>query len=489
MFSEKKLLASAFIVIFLFSSVSCHAEPDPHRFDQHLKTDWYGVYMQGAKIGYAETVLKRVHAPVDGWRMQGTMTMIISASGRTDTISTNDVRFFESPGSELYSVKLTIKGTTGDMIVEGKKEADEFIVETIIGGQSIKRVFDYPVDYLDSLLSLRQYVSSGKVRVGDSLTITYFEATPPLTGQVHQEMKFESLDQYIFNGVPTDVYTVVWTSPEMGLTGRTIIDRSGNELETTLGAGVLMKLENEMQAKKLDATFDILADNMIRPEKRIDDPRKLKTLKLTIGDIDKTDILQTGIQTVSVDSAGTLAVEIRRQEAPGNVLSLPIESSRLRPFLEAGPYIQSNDEEIIKTARDIVGDEENSYEAAKKINAWVFENIEKKFTADMSNALQTFHSGQGDCSEHTVLSVALMRAAGIPARPIAGLVYARQGNGFTYHAWTEVFVGGWVMMDPTSGEDLVNPSHIALTRGDLKDQVSILSRVLGKITIEVVEAR
>jgi len=486
---KQKLLAIALLVFFAISSAPVKAESDPHRFDQHLKTDWYGVYLQGAKIGYAEMTLERVPAPVDGWRMRAAMTMIISAAGRTDTMITTDTRLFESPGGELYSSKLIIKGSTGDIIVEGKKEADEFIVESKIGGQSLKKVFDYPLDYLDSLTYLKQYVSSGKAAVGDSLTVTSFEATPPLTGLVHQKMKIESLDQYIFNGVPTDVYTVNWIIPEVSLAGRTVIDHSGNELELTVGAGVLMKLENELQAKKLDVTFDILSDNLIRPVKRIDDPGKLKSLKLIIAGIDIADILQTGIQTVSVDNAGLLAVGIKRQDGPRSVLSLPIESSRLRPFLEAGPYIQSSDEEIIKQARDIVGDEKNSYEAAKRINAWVFENIEKKFTADISNALQTLHSKQGDCGEHAALSVALMRAAGIPARPVAGLVYWPPGDGFGYHAWTEIFVGDWVMMDPSWGEDLINPTHIALTRGDMIEQVSLLHRVLGKMKIEVVEAK
>ena len=489
MFPKQKSLAVVSIVLFALSSVSARAESDPHRFDQYLKTDWYGVYLRGAKIGYAGMALKRVSAPVDGWRMRAVMTMIISAAGRTDTMTTTDIRLFESPGGELYSSKLTIKGSTGDIIVEGKKEADEFIVTSTIGGQSLKKMFDYPLDYLDSLTYLKQYISSGKAAVGDSLTITSFEATPPLTGLVHQKMKIETLDRYIFNGVLTDVYTVNWIIPEMNMTGRTVIDRSGNELEWTAGAGMLMKLENERQAKQLDVAFDILSDNLIRVEKSIDDPGKLKSLTLIVAGIDIADIIQTRNQTVSVDSAGALAVEIKRQDVPGSVLSLPIESSRLRPFLEAGPYIQSNDEEIIKLARDIVGGEKNSYEAAKRINAWVFKNVEKRFTADMSNALQTLHSKQGDCGEHTALSVALMRAAGIPARPIAGLVYSPQGNGFNYHAWTEVFVGDWVMMDPTSGEDLINPTHIALARGDIIEQTRIMHRVLGKIKIEVVEAK
>ncbi len=486
---NQKLLAIAFIVVFVLSSVSVQADSDPHRFDQYLKTDWYGVYMQGAKIGYVEKNLDRVPGPVEGWRWREAMTIIISAAGATETITTTDTRLFKSPGGELFTSKLVIKSSTGDMVVEGKKEADEFIVESKIGGQSLKKVFDYPVDYLDSLLYLKQYLSSGKANVGDSVTISFFEATPPLTGLMHQQTKIESLDQYIFNGVPTDVYTVSWIMPEAGFTGRTVIDRSGNEFETTVGAGMLVKLENERLAKQLDTSFDMLSNNIIRPKKRIDDPGKLKSLKLTIAGIEIEDILQTGNQTVSIDSAGLLAVDIKRQEGPGNVLSLPIESSRLKPFLEAGPYIQSSDEEIIKLARNIVGDERDSYEASKKINAWVFTNIEKEFTADLSNALQTLHSKQGDCGEHAALSVALMRAAGIPARPVAGLIYWPRGDGFGYHAWTEVFVGDWVMMDPSWGENLINPTHIALTRGDIIEQASLLHRILGKIKIEVVEAR
>jgi hypothetical protein len=489
MFPKRRSPAIISIVFLALSSVSARAESDPHRFDQYLKTDWYGVYMQGAKIGYAEMGLERVPEPVDGWRVRSAMTMIISAAGTTDTMITSDIRLFESPGGELYSSKFTIKGSTGDIVVEGKKETDEFIITTTIGGQSLKKIFDYPLDYLDSLAYLKQYISSGKAAVGDTFTITYFEATPPLTGLVHQKAKIESLDQYIFNGVPTDVYTVNWTFSEMNMTGRSVIDRSGNELESTVGAGMLMKLENELTAKQLDVTFDILSDNVVRVEKSIGDPKKLKFLRLIITGIEMDDIIQTGNQIVSVDSAGKLIAEIKKQDYPSDPLILPIESSRLRPFLEAGPYIQSGDEEIIKQARDIVGDEKDSYKAARKINAWVSENVEDRFTADMSNALQTLHSRQGDCGEHAVLSVALMRAAGIPARPVAGLVYSSQENGFAYHAWTEVFVGGWVMMDPSWGEDLINPTHIALARGDILEQTSIIYRVLGRISIEVVEAR
>ncbi len=476
-------------IIFLSAPLLLFASENPNRFDDLLGTDWYGIYLQGGKIGYASTTLEKTNHPIDGWRMNTDMTMIISMMGMTDTITTKDVRLFESPDGQLYSSSSFISGGTGDITIEGSREADEYIVTTNIGGQAITKPFPYPLDYLDSLVYLKTEVSSGNLSVGDSLLISSFEPTPPLTGKVHQSVKIVSKDVYIFNGVPTDVYTAEWTLLEMGITGRTIIDMTGHELEVTLGGGMLMKLETESMAKTFDVTFDFLADNLIHPRKTIRNPGKLESLKLRISGIDQEDILRTDNQSVTKRDSEILEVEIVKSELPVNTLELPIESPRLKPFLEAGPYIQSDSDEIINLSREIVGGEKNSWEAARQINAWVYENINKKFTPDLSNALQTLHSKQGDCGEHAALTVALMRAAGIPARPVAGLVYWPPGDGFGYHAWVEAFVGDWVMMDPSWDEDIVNPTHIALARGDLLEQIRIINRVLGKIDIEVLEAR
>jgi hypothetical protein len=99
------------------------------------------------------------------------------------------------------------------------------------------------------------------------------------------------------------------------------------------------------------------------------------------------------------------------------------------------------------------------------------------------------NSKKGDCGEHTALAVALLRASGIPARPIVGLIYYPPGGGFGYHAWTEVYIGKWLQMDPTWNEELANPTHIALARGDMIAQVSVLHRVLGNIAISVLDMR
>jgi hypothetical protein len=478
--------------VVLFAFVYCgvaFGSSDPDRLDPILGTDWYGVYMGGGKVGYAQMSLEKFDAPEPGWRARQSMTMIISMMGRTDTMKISDTRSFSSPGGELYSNEAKISSSTGEMSVTGAKEADEYIVTINLGGQKTTKTFDYPVDNIDTLLRPNIMIANGEVNVGDSINFTYFEPTPPLTGPVHSAMKIESVDEYIFNGVPTEVYTASFTVAEMRFSGTSIFDITGRELETNLGGGMIIKLEGRQQAMKIDEDFDLLDVNLVKPQTKLENLDELNSLTLRITGMSADDILNTDLQQISVEDENVLNVKIKRAKIPDTVLDLPIESQEMAPYLESTVYIQSNADEIKTLAHEIVGDEKNSWEAAKKINRWVYDNIKKQFTPDFSNALQTLNNMQGDCGEHSALTVALLRAAGIPARPVAGLVYWPPGDGFGYHAWVEAYVGEWVMMDPSWGEDIINPAHIALTTGDLIDQASVVYRTMGKIGIEVVEAR
>ena len=90
----------------------------------------------------------------------------------------------------------------------------------------------------------------------------------------------------------------------------------------------------------------------------------------------------------------------------------------------------------------------------------------------------------GDCSEHTLLLVALARAAGLPARELSGLVYASDfEQRFVWHAWAEVAVDGrWWAVDPTFGQVPADATHIKL--GSDRDARWV---AYGKLAIEIVD--
>jgi len=71
---------------------------------------------------------------------------------------------------------------------------------------------------------------------------------------------------------------------------------------------------------------------------------------------------------------------------------------------------------------------------------------------------------------------------GIPSKLCAGLVY-NQGS-FYYHAWSDVFVGGWISVDPTMNQLPADATHIRFVEGGLDKQLEII-RLIGMLQLEV----
>ena len=65
----------------------------------------------------------------------------------------------------------------------------------------------------------------------------------------------------------------------------------------------------------------------------------------------------------------------------------------------------------------------------------------------------------------------------------------KKDDAFRYHSWPSVFVGGvWHDMDPFFGQDVADATHISLVRGDFERLIELL-RVIGKISIKIIEYR
>ena len=99
-------------------------------------------------------------------------------------------------------------------------------------------------------------------------------------------------------------------------------------------------------------------------------------------------------------------------------------------------------------------------------------------------------NGAGDCTEHAVLVVALMRAAGIPARVVDGIVFAsdRGGQGMAgYHAWAEIWLGQWIGVDATVDETGTSARYLnfGVDEPGMPGSNGKMLRSIGKTTIEL----
>ena len=145
-------------------------------------------------------------------------------------------------------------------------------------------------------------------------------------------------------------------------------------------------------------------------------------------------------------------------------LKLPLKDPMGGPNLKSTLVVEADNPQIQATAKKILAGEKDPYKAAKKISAWVDKHMVKDYGASADRASDVLKQMKGDCTEHSLLTVALLRAAGIPAKRVDGVVYLNQGDGpaFYWHEWVEAWVGEWTQLDPTFGQDVADATHFAV---------------------------
>lgn len=91
-------------------------------------------------------------------------------------------------------------------------------------------------------------------------------------------------------------------------------------------------------------------------------------------------------------------------------------------------------------------------------------------TGVRTDAQEAWDQGQGVCQDLAHVTVALLRAAGLPARYVSGYLHpnptAEPGQTAVgeSHAWVEYWTGTWRPLDPTSGAP-VRERHVVVARG------------------------
>jgi hypothetical protein len=130
-------------------------------------------------------------------------------------------------------------------------------------------------------------------------------------------------------------------------------------------------------------------------------------------------------------------------------------------YLKPSENVDSDNEGIVEAARPLIV-ENDDYRTAKNISAFVTKAVRfdssprtNEITLPASEILK---QKQGICNDYANLTAAMLRAAGIPARPVSGLVYNKLNKAADWshpggsHAWVEFYADGkWHFADPTWG--------------------------------------
>ncbi len=127
---------------------------------------------------------------------------------------------------------------------------------------------------------------------------------------------------------------------------------------------------------------------------------------------------------------------------------------------------------VERLARGLTAGAETHYEAVSRILGWVSRHLEYELDRGQPQTAEAvLERGSGYCTGVARLTVALLEAAGIPAREVAGYVVGSEpGRPSGYHRWIEAYLPdrGWVFSDPLATHHYVPATYLRLAAEDLE---------------------
>lgn len=223
---------------------------------------------------------------------------------------------------------------------------------------------------------------------------------------------------------------------------------------------------------------------------------KSAVYKITVKGDDQvaTAFAQDERQQIKNVSGQTLELHVKALRAP-QAIANPGEPRE--EYLQSCYFLKSDDPRIKEIARQAVADETDPWRKAQRIERWVHGRMTVDNSVAFAPADQVARDLRGDCRQHAMLTAALCRAAGVPSRTAVGLVYVsdrQKGPVLGFHMWAEVWVKGqWLAIDATLGQGSVGAAHVKISDHSWHKTESLtpllpVARVLGKMTVEVMEA-
>jgi transglutaminase-like putative cysteine protease len=304
------------------------------------------------------------------------------------------------------------------------------------------------------------------------------------------EQRFVGRERVAGAGVESEVSVV--SEAEVGdrLATEYRVADDGRVVEIRIGGSIVARPESAESARRLEA-IDLFAMSRVPLPSPL--PRTVPaTVTYRLAGLPRS-FRRPDLRQGFADGPGgstLLTVRARLPAAVDPARDTPRSTPSPDPELvEASPTVDSDAPAVATLARDTAGDVKGRYAAALRLSELVNRRLEKAYGASNDRASDVLVAGKGDCTEHSVLLVALARALEIPSRQVHGLVYARYADGkdaLYWHAWVEVLSAGeWIPIDPTFGQPVADATHVALGTGTQVDTIGLL----GALRVESVEVK
>lgn len=440
----------------------------------YYRPEYRGIYLGSQRVGFTYNILEALEGEEKGnytLRHQTYLTfrflgqereMLVKGEARLDKglrLENFDLKI--SSGDTWTKIKGKTVKTNMDIVIEGKHSAPARQIVPVTGPVFFSEALNFIWTPENLKLGKRSHVMIWNPLLMNIQQLNFF---------VRQKTKIN------FEGKDTEVFVVHFDLG--GIETRSWITPEGIVVKEESPSGMTFLKEEGYEVfdamRKIRANLPDLPNLFSIPSsENLGNPGNLVSLKLALK-----------------SPSGEERKEITKQDLKSFAAAsfpLPPPALEIQPYLAADSWIQTDDPDIQKTAREITKGETSALNAALKIMDWVHANVLPVPSTGLPQAKEVLKAKRGDCNEYTVLFTALARAAGIPAKSLAGLVY--QNGRFFYHAWAQVYLDGkWLNLDPTFGQAPVDVTHLALAEGELREQTALIGK-LGKTQIRILDKK
>jgi hypothetical protein len=439
---------------------------------------WMNIYQNNRKIGFSHTTFSRQET---GYALQETVYMRINTMGMVQDINLKTEGRL-NPDFTIASISFKINSGRFQYAVKGTMSDRVMTIETRSAGD--RRQIDIELEDKPYMLAgILNAVSATRPGPGDKFVFHIFD--PGTMTQQPVNVEVMGQEQLALMEKP-----VAATKISLSLNGNTQlawIDENGDVLKEKGLLGIQLERTNRQDAlygQALTASQDLTQTASVASNVTLENVDQRQRLVLEIGGIPINALQLKGGRQLLTDKVLTIDKELLT-DLPSKLNADGLGELE-KVFLRPSAFIQSDHEKIKALVHQILGPEADltPLEQTRKLMDWVYQNIEKRPVLSLPDALSTLDNRMGDCNEHAVLMAALARAAGIPCRIEAGLVYLK--GRFYYHAWNIVYVGRWITLDSLFGQMPADVSHIRFTTGTQQQQIDIIG-VIGKVQLRVLQ--
>jgi hypothetical protein len=424
--------------------------------------EYFGLYLVDKKVGWFFTDLK----PVPGRpEVRSVNDFVFKAVVGNNTAERrhHEERVYQSrPGGRLLSFVIRDEGDGGNQTLTGRSTPQGFSVLRHRPGQTDETFTLPPVqETVEDADQLRVALLRGEAVSGIELDGTDLGQYRVTTTPGKEERK-------LVNGVSVLLRKTTIISEKEKVPMEAVVAPDGAVIEMAYGSAMVARAEPKSVAQRLDRVEIFGLTRLVLPRTPESSSRTVPgEWKLVVSGLPARFQRKTDRQTYRAMSGERTEVSIHA--APPDPALLKPRGAPHPPevaeYLKSSILVESDHPAIVAKAKEIAGEEKDAYLAARKVVTWVGQHMKKDYGASADRATDVLRSMRGDCTEHSLLSIALLRALGIPARRVDGVVYVQNGDGVPalyWHEWVEAWVGTWTQLDPTFEQPVADATHLTL---------------------------